>query len=85
MRQVTLPPPARSAGQQAFNEWVNACLREIELASQEDIALMAKEFTVTGHTPTRVLDAATATATDVADVLCTLLEDLQKRGSKRRD
>lgn len=32
------------------------------------------------YTPTRTLDASTATATDVANVLCTLLADLKAAG-----
>ena len=60
------------------------CLSEVERASQDDVAALANDFTIENHTATRALDAATATALDVANVLCTLLEDMQKRGMKRR-
>ncbi len=66
-----------------FRPWLIQALRTIEEASQDDIIEIVKDFTISGHTPTRTLDASTATATDVADVLCTLIEDLQKRGMKR--
>lgn len=34
-------------------------------------------YTITNYTPTRSLDASTATLANVADFLCTLVEDLQ--------
>lgn len=59
-------------------------LREIEKASLEgDTGTVADGFTVSNFTETRSLDASTATASDVANVLATFLNDLKKRGSKR--
>lgn len=59
-------------------------LREIEKASAEgDAGQVADAYTLSNFTETRTLDASTATATDVADVLATFIFDLQKRGSKR--
>lgn len=56
---------------------------EIERAAAEDTFVVADDFSVSGHTRTRTLNAATATTTDLVNVLCTLLEDLQNRGMKR--
>jgi hypothetical protein len=65
--------------------FVLGALRAIEVASTEDYAADAADgFDVTNYTETRTLDASTATATDVANVLATFLFDLKKRGSKRK-
>lgn len=83
MRAVFFGQPANKDDDKLFRDWVSTCLAEIELASQDDIPVMMKDFTVTNYTATRSLDASTATAADVAKVLCTLINDLQKRGMKR--
>lgn len=66
-----------------FMDWAKQAFADIERASQDDIAIIAKDFTVTNHTATRTLDAATATLADVRNVFCTFIEDMQKRGMKR--
>ena len=68
---------------QAFRKWAEQALREIESASEDDIADVFGDFTVTGFTNTRSLNATTATLSDVASFLCTLVNDLSNRGSKR--
>lgn len=83
MRPVSLGRPNVSNDPETFRRWVLGAFAEIERASNEDAFVVADDFTVTGHTATRTLDAATATATDVANVLCTFIEDLQNRGMKR--
>lgn len=82
MRPVSLGKPV-SAELEQWKKWAEACFAELELAAQEDVALIANDFTVTNHTATRTLDAATATLADVRNFLCTLVEDLQNRGMKR--
>lgn len=82
MRPVVLGQPA-SKQPEAWKKWVEQCFAELERASQEDMAAVAADFTVTNHTATRSLDAAAATLDDVRNVLATLLEDLQNRGMKR--
>lgn len=82
MRAVSLgAPPPDPAG---FREWIIRAFRQIEIASN-DIAAekVADAFTVANLTETRSLDASSATASDVAEVLGTLLSDLKRRGSKR--
>lgn len=60
-------------------------LREIERASQEERFVdIADAYTVTNYTPSRTLDATTATATQVAHFLATLIQDL-KAGQVKRD
>lgn len=83
MRPVFLGLPANKDDDKLFKEWVAGCFSEIELASQDDIPVIVKSFVTTNYTATRTLDASTATAADVAKVLCTLINDLQKRGMKR--
>ena len=82
MRPVALGKPAIKE-LEAWKKWAEQCFAELERASQEDVAAVAADFSVSNHTETRTLDAATATLADVTNVLCTLIEDLQNRGSKR--
>lgn len=85
MRPVFLgAPPARDDAQ-AFVRWVKDCLAEIERASNEVTEAVADDYTISNYTETRTLNAGTATATDVANVLCTFILDLQKRGTKRTE
>jgi len=67
----------------AYVEWVNQALTEIERASYDDAITAVDALTVANYTESRSLDASTATATEVADFLCTLIKDLQNRGTKR--
>lgn len=84
MRAVYLSPrPPNAYGDELFKQWVSACFDEIQNASIEEIASIASDFTITGYTETRTLDASTATATDVANVLCTLILDLKRHGQHR--
>jgi hypothetical protein len=82
MRPVSLGKPARKELED-WKKWAEACFAELERASYEDLSTVVGDFTVTGHTDTRALDAATATLADVTDVLCTLIRDMQNRGMKR--
>jgi hypothetical protein len=64
---------------------VAAALLEIERASQEERFVdIADAYTITAYTPSRTLDATTATATQVAHFLATLIQDL-KAGQVKRD
>lgn len=68
----------------AFREWIIRGFRQAEIASNDiDPARVADAFTVSNYTETRTLDAGTATAADIANVLATFIGDLKKRGSKR--
>lgn len=82
MRPVSLGRPTRIEPKE-WKKWVEQCFNELELASQEDLSAVAGNFTPSNYTDTRTLNAGTATATDVANVLCTLLNDLRNRGMKR--
>lgn len=83
MRPVSLGRPNVSNDPEAFRRWVLGAFAEIERASVEDAFVVADDFTVSNHTEKRTLNAATATTADIANVLCTLIEDLQNRGMKR--
>lgn len=82
MRAISVGNPPQDPA--AFREWIIRAFRQIETASN-DIAAekVADAFTVSNLTETRSLDAASATTSDVAEVLGTLLTDLKRRGSKR--
>lgn len=85
MRALTLQgqPPVNDA--EAFRLWAINCFEEIRLASIPDLSEMAKDYIITGYTESRSLDAATASATEIADFLCTFILDLQNGGSKRTE
>jgi len=68
---------------QGASRWLEQAVREIELASQEDASEVSDKFTIGDYTPTYTLNPASATATDVANVLATLLTDMKKRGRSR--
>jgi hypothetical protein len=86
MRRISLNrPPFDTVQTTRELAWVYEQFKEIERASLEnDVGETADAFTITNHTPTYTLDAATATATDVANVLATFLIALKKRGIKRK-
>ena len=72
----------RGAGEKT-DAYLDRVLTEIADASLIDALKIADEYTVTNFTATRALDAGTATATQVANVLATFIDDLQRRGSNR--
>lgn len=64
--------------------WIIGCLREIEEASNIDpLKETVISYEPTNVTETRTFDANTATLAVVADVLGTVLLDIQKGGPKR--
>lgn len=83
MRPVSFgsPPPVKDA--ERFATWVKDCMSEIDRASNEQAEAVADAYAPSNYTATRTLDAGTATATDVANVICTFLDDLKNRGTKR--
>lgn len=82
MRQVSLGRPVGTKPED-WKKWVEACFAELERATYEDLTVIANDFTVSNYTEARTLDAGTATLTDVKNVLCTFIKDLQNRGMKR--
>lgn len=85
MRKVNLGAPSfQIATQPAPIAWLLRAVMDIAQASNDQITEeVADAYTLSNVTPTRTLDPTTATATDVANVLATLLQDMQKRGVKR--
>lgn len=84
MKHVNLPRPHRGATVDGLAATVADIAKKIEVASRDnDPQKIAQDFSITNYTETRSLNAGTATATDVANVLCTLIRDLQNGGSKR--
>ena len=81
MRRVFFGQPP--VDDRRFRQWLLQNLREIQEASETDAAEVARDFTVSNFTATRTLNAGTATTGDIANVLCTFIEDMQKRGMKR--
>lgn len=82
MRQVSLGSPGRRNDAEQWKKWVEGALAEIERASYEDLSAVAGDFTVSNFTETRTLNAGAATLADVANVLCTFIQDMQNRGMK---
>jgi hypothetical protein len=64
---------------------VLAALREIMMSSNlNDIVKIASNYTITGTlTVTRTLNVSTATASQIANFIGTLILDLQKGGANR--
>lgn len=85
MRRVTLPPIApMSMNSTPEGRYLLLALQEIARASFEaDPNEVADAYTVSNYTETRTLNAGTATASDIANVLATFLDDLKRRGVKK--
>ena len=76
MRPITIGSP-RTVTMNQFDKFVMGAFREIEQASHEERFInVVTAFKVTNYTKTRTLDASTATATDIANFLATLIADL---------
>lgn len=82
MRRVNLGKP-QAQDDETFRKWVMQAMAEIERASHEDLQAVAQAFTVTGFTDLRTLDAGTSTGANTRNFLCTFINDLKRRGSKR--
>jgi hypothetical protein len=83
MRRVILGQPI---GQNDFPRWVMEALREIERASFEDAIEVADAYTFVlpdPFTETRELDVETPSTANIAAVLATFIQDLQRRGTTR--
>jgi len=81
MRRVTFLKRGKFEDQEHY---LQRALQDISDASLEDAIYIADGFTVTNFTPSRTLNAGTATATQVANAFCTFIDDLKKRGSRRQ-
>lgn len=66
-----------------FEMWAHDALRTIETESESGMETILDEYSIANFTELRILNAGTATAGDVANFLCTLINDIQKRGSSR--
>jgi hypothetical protein len=84
MRRVVFGAPPMSMFSTLEGKYIVGAFRELEAASYEDnTSEIADAFTLGTFTETFTLDPATATATDVANVLATLLKKMQARGVKK--
>jgi len=64
-------------------DWCVMAIQQIARASQtHDPNVTADSFAVSNVTETRTLDADATTLAEVADVLCTFIQDLKRRGQK---
>lgn len=81
MRPVHLGSPPSSDKEKI--DWCVRAIQEIARSSQTaDPNVMADSFTVANVTETRALDADSTTLAEVADVLCTFIQDHKRRGQK---
>lgn len=84
MRRVPRSNPPQTMNRTEEGRWIVRMFDEISRASFEaDPAVIASDFTVTNFVETRTLDASTATDTDIANVLATLISDLARGGAKK--
>ncbi len=73
-----LPRPA-AGDPDSMMRWAHALTAAIELQFQTELAPGGSQsYTVTNLTPSHALNAGTATATQVAEVVGTLIGDLQE-------
>lgn len=80
MKEVTIGTPSS----QDDMDFIHNALREIEQASREPgvVEVACDDLTVTNFTETTSLNAGTATLSDVANFVCTLVDVIKKRGLK---
>jgi len=80
MRKMVFGKPIQ--GQET--QWLVNAIRKVELASYEDIEAVFDAYTITGaYTETRELTPSTATTSDIANLIATLVTDVKKRGANR--
>lgn len=90
MRAIPMmaPPPGPGATADQKADWCMQMLQAIVQASQDDHETIADAYQVSrgfgqSDVPVRVLNVDTATASDIAAVLGTWIDDWQKRGPTR--
>lgn len=84
MRKFAFPAPPFAFAQDPKLAWMVNAIREVSNASHDQITEeIADAYTVTNLTESRTLDCDTATVAELADVVGTLILDMQKRGVKR--
>jgi hypothetical protein len=84
MRQISLGPLSANAGTDEKLNWIIAQLREIERASGEDPIEVADSYGANASfTITRQINVTSPSASNLANVLASLIADLRKRGVKR--
>lgn len=79
MKPLFLGPPPQGDSDQKL-DWCIRALQAIEMASQADALAISDTFTITNISAKHSLDGSTATLSDVARVIGTLLLDMRKRG-----
>lgn len=82
MRPISLGKPSAISAEH-WKKWCEECFAEIERASYEDVAEVARDFTVTNLTDLRTLNVSTATTSEIARFLGTFVRDIRNRGMKR--
>lgn len=84
MRKIAIGTPPQMLNPSQRDLWIMNALIEMQRASHDQIAEeIADAYTLSNYTVTRTLDASTATAGDIANVLATFLQDMKNRGTKR--
>jgi hypothetical protein len=81
MRPVRIGPVPASDKEKLA--WCVQAIQDIALASQvADPNVIADSFVVSNVTETRTVNADTVTLPQLANVVCTFLQDLKRRGQK---
>ena len=87
MRAIPMmaPPPGPDATADQKANWCIQMLQSFVQASQDDPETIADAYQISrlSDVPVRVLNVDTATASDIAAVLGTWIDDWQKRGPTR--
>lgn len=83
MKRLFLGTPSNSIDTKAFRNWVLKSMSLIEDNSFGEIEDVIDEFTINGtFTETFELNVTSPTAANIADVLATIIQSIQNRGTK---
>lgn len=84
MRKFVFPVPPFSIGGDLKWQWVVNAIRQISVASNDQVTEeIADAYSPSNVTTTRSFDADSTSVAELADVVGTLIQDMQKRGVKR--
>ncbi len=84
MRKFPFPSPPFNFASDHRWAWIVNAIREISNASHDQITEeIADTYTVSNLTVSRTFDADTVTTAQLADIVGTLIQDMQNRGVKR--
>ncbi len=74
------PRPLGQAPAEYDQQWMNSILDRLDLSFELLARIIQSGYTTSNVTTTRTIDADATSTAEIADVLCTLIEDMKSRG-----